>query len=251
MVAEATEPRRGNAAPTARAAVEPGTRPVVAVPVATAAATPRATPALPLEPLDDAAVTERLGEAASLIEGVTGSRAALRAGADVRVPLEAAVLAFLDRHGADREAAARLDYTIGQLPPLVYDLEPNGARIAVADVDGDGANELVAAWHILGAPPVWFDQTAEGFVAREFPTGALVETAPSMSVVHSTADLTGDEIADVVLVTTTPGASTQTETVQVFAWSGEAPRRVFDVPVVLGAGPAGWEVRDRGFSSRD
>lgn len=236
--------RSGTAAPTARAPVQPEPRPVVAVPVATAAATPRATPALALEPLDDEAISERLQDAAGLIEGVAGSPAALRAGTDLRVPLEAAALAFLERYGANREAAVRLDHTIGQLPPLVYDLEPNGARIAVADVDGDGADELIAAWHIIGVPPVWFDEVESGFAAKAFPVGGSVGTAPSMAVVHSTADLTGDEIADVVLVTTTPGASTQTETVQVFAWNGEAPRRVFDVPVVLGAGPAGWEVRD-------
>ena len=243
--AEAAEPERGGTAtPTARARVQPERRPVVAVPVATAAATPRATPALPVEPLDDEAIREQLGEAAGLIEGVAGSPAALRAGADLRVSLEMAALAFLEDYGANREAAVRLDYTIGQLPPLVYDLEPNGARIAVADVDGDGANELIAAWHIIGVPPVWFDEVESGFAAKAFPVGGSVGTAPGMAVVHSTADLTGDGIADVVLVTTTPGASTQTETVQVFAWNGEAPRRVFDVPVVLGAGPAGWEVRD-------
>ena len=71
-----------------------------------------------------------------------------------------------------------------------------------------------------------------------------MEAATGISAVHSTVDLTGDGVADVLLVSTTPGASTQTETVRVFAWSGEAPRRVFDVPVVLGAGPAGWEVRE-------
>lgn len=244
VAAEGPEPRGGTATPTARARIQPDRRPVVAVPVVTAAATPRATPALPVEPLDDEAVGERLREAERLIEGVAGSPAALRAGTDLRVPLEAAVLAFLDRYGANREAAARLDYTIGQLPPLVYDLEPNGARVAVADVDGDGANELIAAWHIVGVPPVWFDEVESGFAAKAFPVGGSVGTSPGMALVHSTADLTGDEIADVVLVTTTPGASTQTETVQVFAWNGEAPRRVFDVPVVLGAGPAGWEVRD-------
>ena len=243
--AEAAEPARSDtAAPTARARVQPDRRPVVAVPVATAAATPRPTPALLLEPLDDEAIGEHLAEAAGQIEGVAGSPAALRAGADVRVPLEAAVLAFLERYGADPEAAARLDYTIGQLPPLVYDLEPNGARIAVADVDGDGANELIAAWHTIGVPPVWFDEVESGFAAKAFPAGGSVATAPGMAVVHSTADLTGDGVEDVVLVTTSPGASTQTETVQVFAWSGEAPRRVFDVPVVLGAGRAGWELRD-------
>ena len=243
VVAQAAEPRRGTATPTTRARVQPDRRPVVAAAVVTAAATPRATPALAMEPLDHEAVTERLGEAASVIESVTGSPAALRAGTDLRVPLEAAVLAFLERYGANREAAARLDYTIGQLPPLVYDLEPIGARIAVADVDGDGANELIAAWHIIGVSPVWFDEVESGFAAKAFPVGGSAETAPGIAVVHSTADLTGDEIADVVLVTTTPGAGTQTETVQVFAWDGEAPRRVFDVPVVLGAGPAGWEVR--------
>lgn len=243
-VAEAAEPGGGTATPRATAPVQPARRPVVAAAVVTAAATPRATPALPVEPLDHGAINEPLGEAAGLIEGVTGSPAALRAGADLRVSLEMAALAFLDRYGADREAAARLDYTLGQLPPLVYDLEPHGARIAVADVDGDGANELIAAWHILGVPPVWFDEVESGFAAKAFPVEGSAAAAPSMAVVHSTADLTGDEIADVVLVTTTPGASTQTETVQVFAWNGEAPRRVFDVPVVLGAGPAGWEVRD-------
>ena len=244
--AESSGPtQRNTAVPTARAPVQAEPRPVVAVPVATAAATPRTTPALALEPLDDEAIGERLGEATSLIEGVTGSPAALRAGVDLRVSLEAAVLEFLERYGANREAVARLDHTIGQLPPLVFDLEPNGARIAVADVDGDGANELIAAWHIIGVPPIWFDEVESGFAAKAFPVDRSVETAPGMAVVHSTADLTGDGVADVVLVTTTLGASTQTETVQVFAWNGKAPRRVFDVPVVLGAGPAGWELRDR------
>ena len=234
----------GTAAPTARAPVQPEPRPVVAVPVATAAATPSATPAVALEPLDDGAVTERLREAASLIESVTGSATALRAGTELRGPLEGAVLAFLDRYGADPKVAARLDYTIGQLPPLVYDLEPAGARIAVADVDGDGSNELIAAWHILGVPPAWFDQTEDGFAAKVFPVGESAGTSPGMAAVHSTADLTEDGIAEVVLVTTTPGASTQTEWVRVYRWNGEAPRRVFDVPVVLGAGPAGWGLRD-------
>ena len=244
-VAESAEAARDvTAVPTARAPVQPDPRPVVALPVATAAVTPRVTPALPVEALDDGAINERLGEAASVIEGVTGSPAALRAGVDLRVSLEAAVLEFLERYGANREAAARLDYTIGQLPPLVYDVEPAGTRIVVADVDGDGANELIAAWHIIGVPPIWFDEVESGFAAKAFPVDRSVETAPGMAVVHSTADLTGDGVADVVLVTTTLGASTQTETVQVFAWNGEAPRRVFDVPVVLGAGPAGWELRD-------
>ena len=245
VAAETAGPERsGTAAPTARAPVQPEPTPVVAVPVVTAAATPRATPAPALEPLDDEAITERLREAANLIERVTGSPAALRAGADLRTPLEAAVLSFRDRYGADPEAAARLDYTIGQLPPLVYDLEPNGARIAVADVDGDGANELIAAWHVLGVPPVWFDEVEGGFAAKAFPVGGSVEAAPGMAVVHSTADLTDDGVADLVLVTTTAGASTQTERVRVYRWTGEAPRRVFDVPVVLGAGPAGWSLRD-------
>ena len=243
VTAETDAPARGaTAAPTAR--VQPSPRPVVAAPVATAAATPGATPAPALEPLDYEAITERLQEAATLIERVTGSAAALRAGADLRTPLEGAVLAFLDRYGADPEAAARLDYTIGQLPPLVYDLEPSGARIAVADVDGDGANELIAAWHIIGMKPVWFDEVEGKFAAKAFPVGESVETAPGMAVVHSTADLTDDGVADLVLVTTTPGASTQTERVRVYRWNGEAPRRIFDVPVVLGAGPAGWSLRD-------
>ena len=243
-VGEAAEPARsGTAAPTARARVQPGPRPAVATTVATATPTPSPTPTPP-EPLDDEAITERLREAAELIESVTGSPAALRAGADLRAPLEGAVLAFLERYGADPEAAVRLDITIGQLPPLVYDLEPDGARIAAADVDGDGANELIAAWHIIGVRPVWFDQAAGGFAAREFPVGGSVQTTPGMAVVHSTVDLTADGIAEVVLVTTTPGASTQTETVRVYAWNGETPRRVFDVPVVLGVGPASWELRE-------
>lgn len=250
VAAEGAGPAQsGTAAPTARAAVRPTPRQAAATPVATATATPRATPMPPPEPLDDGAITERLREAASLIEGVTGSPAALRAGADLRGPLEGAVLAFLEIYGADPDAAARLDSTIGQLPPLVYDLAPVGDRVSVADVDGDGRNELIAAWHILGVPPVWFEQVEAGFAAREFPAGAFADTSPGMSVVHSTADLTGDGVADVVLVTTTPGASTQTETVRVYAWNGEAPRRVFDVPVVMGAGPAGWEVRDGASSA--
>ena len=250
-VAEAAEPaRRDTAAAAVDAPLQPGSAPVAAAPVATATPTPSPTATPPPEPLDDEAITERLQEAASLIESVAGSPAAMEAGADLRAPLEGAVLAFLDRYGADAEAAVRLDFTIGQLPPLVYDLDPTGARIAVADVDGDGTNELIAAWHIFGVPPVWFDQVEDGFAAREFPVDGSEATATGMSMVHSTADLTDDGIADVVLVTTTPGASTQTERVRVYRWNGETARRVFDLPVVLGAGPAGWELRD-GVSSAE
>ena len=242
---ETVEPaRRDTVPPAPREPAQPGSRPATAAPIATATPTPSPTPTPPPEPLEDAAITERLREAADLIESVTGSPAALRAGADLRAPLEGAVLAFLDRYGADPEAAAQLDSAIGQLPPLVYDVDPQGARIAAADVDGDGANELIAAWHILGLRPVWFDEVEGGFAAKAFPVGGSVETAPGMAVVHSMADLTDDGVADAVLVTTTPGASTQTERVRVYRWNGEAPRRVFDVPVVLGAGPAGWSLRD-------
>lgn len=245
IVTEAPRPVSvGTATPSRRAPVEPNRRPAVAAPAATATATPSPTPTSPPEPLDDAAIRERLGEAASLIERVTGSPAALRAGADLRGPLEAAVLAFLDRYGADPEAAMRLDSTIGQLPPLVYDLEPAGARIAAADVDGDGSNELIAAWHIIGVPPVWFDQVEGGFAVKALPTSARATPAASISLVHSTADLTNDGVADAVLVSTIPGASMQTEAVRVYAWNDGTPRRVFDVAVVLGAGPAGWSLRD-------
>ena len=248
-VAEAAEPaRRDTAAAAVDAPLQTGSAPVAVAPVATATPTPRPTPTPPPEPLDDGAITERLQQAASLIESVSGSPAAMEAGANLRAPLEGAVLAFLDRYGADAEAAVRLDFTIGQLPPLVYDLDPTGARIAAADVDGDGTKELIAAWHIFGVPPVWFDQVEDGFAAREFPVDGSEETATGMSMVHSTADLTDDGIADVVLVTTTPGASTQTERVRVYRWNGETARRVFDFPVVLGAGPAGWELQDSASS---
>ena len=86
-------------------------------PSPTPTATPTATPTPPPEPLDDA-VLERLQEAASLIERVTGSPAALQAGPDLRELLQAAALEFLARYGPDPEAAERLDYAIGSLPPL-------------------------------------------------------------------------------------------------------------------------------------
>ena len=241
--------RSGTAAPAARTPVQTRTQPTAAAPVARARPTPSATPTPSPQRLDDEAISARLAEAADLIERVTGSPAAMRAGADLRAPLEGAVLAFLDQYGADPEAAVRLDYTIGQLPPLVYDLDPDSARVSVADVDGDGANELIAAWHILGVPPVWFDQVDEGFAAREFPVGVSAGPWSGMSVVHSTADLTDDGVADVVLISMAPGASTQTETVRVYAWNGDSPRRVFDVPVVLGVGPAGWTIRDGGSAA--
>ena len=236
--------RVATAAPSLRAPVEPERRPATAAPVATATATPSPTATPPPEALDDEAITSHLREATSLIESVTGSPAAMQAGADLRVILEAAVVAFLEHHGVEPDAAARLDFTIGQLPPLVYDVEPDGARIAVADVDGDGANELIAAWHIIGVPPVWFDQVGDGFAAKGFPVSQSAAPSPGMSMVHSTRDLTGDGVADVMLVSTAPGASTQTETVRVYAWKDGTPRRVFAVPVVLGMGPAGWELRD-------
>ncbi len=233
----------GTPAPTARAPVQDGPRPAAAEPVVTATATPSATPTPPLEPLDDEAVNARLREAANLIESVTGSPAALRAGPDLRVLLEAAALAFLERYGPDPAAASRLDVSIGQLPPLVYDLAPQGARIAAADVDGDGQNELIAAWHFIGVPPAWFDQGEAGFMAHAFPVGATAATARNMTLVRSTADLTADGVADVLLVSTTPGATTQTEDVRVYTWDDGTPRRAFDVAVVFGSGPAGWELR--------
>ena len=212
-------------------------------PTAAATPTPSPTPTPPPEPLDDA-VTDRLNEAADLIERVAGSPAALQAGPELRPLLEAAALAFLDRYGPDPEAALRLDHAIGQLPALVYDLEPPGARVAAADMDGDGQNELIAAWHIIGVPPLWFDRGETGFSAYAFPVGPLAATDPGMTFVRSTADLTDDGLADVLLVSTTPGASTQTEQVQVYVWDAETPRRVFDLPVVFGVGPAGWELRE-------
>ena len=235
--------RTGTPAPTAREPVQPVPRPAAAAPVATATATPSPTPTPPPEPLDDV-VRDRLNEAASLIERVTGSPAALRAGPDLRVLLEAAALEFLERYGPDTEAAVQLDYAVGQLQPLVYDLAPQGARIAAADVDGDGQNELIAAWHLIGVPPVWFDQGEAGFIAHAFPVGASAATARSMTFVRSTADLTDDGVADVLLVSTTPGATTQTEDVRVYTWDDGTPRRAFDVAVVFGSGPAGWELRD-------
>ena len=239
----AARARTGTPAPTARAPVQDGPRPAAAEPVVTVTATPSATPTPPLEPLDDQAVNARLREAADLIESVTGSPAALRAGPDLLVLLEATVVEFLERYGPDPAAASRLDVSIGQLPPLVYDLAPQGARIAAADVDGDGQNELIAAWHFIGVPPVWFDQGETGFTAHEFPVGAAAEAAPSITAVHSMADLTDDGVADVLLVRTTPGATTQTEDVRVYTWDDGTPRRAFDVAVVFGSGPAGWELR--------
>lgn len=227
-------------APTPRALPRPSPTPT-ATSTPTPAATPMPTPTP--EPLDDQ-VTTHLQEAADLIERVSGSPAALQAGPDLRAPLEAAGLALLARHGSDPQAAARLDHAIGQLPPLVYDLAPQGARIAAADVDGDGQNELIAAWHIVGMPPIWFDQDATGFSAYAFPVGPFAATPAGMTVIHSTADLTGDGVADVLLVSTIRSESTQTEHLRVYTWDNETPRRVFDVPVVLGGGPAGWELRD-------
>ena len=234
--------------PTARASVQPGPRPAVEALVASATATPSATPSATPTPrphaLDDEAVNARLQDAASLIESVTGSPEALRVGPELQVLLAAAAVAFLERYGPDPEAAARLDVTIGLLPPLVYDLTPPGARIAAADVDGDGENELIAAWHVVGVPPLWFDESETGFTAYAFPVGASAAAAPGMTFVRSTADLTDDGVADALLVSTTPGVSTQTEDVRVYTWDDSTPRRVFDVAVVFGSGPAGWELRD-------
>ena len=52
-----------------------------------------------------------------------------------------------------------------------------------------------------------------------------------MTFVRSTFDLTDDGVADVLLVSTTPGATTQTEDVRVYTWDDGTPRRVFDVAV--------------------
>ena len=258
MEAAQEAPPSPTSAPPPRVSPQPNSMPVTAEPSAPArtatptppprasrqpSATPSATPTPPPAPLDDV-VTARLSEAASLIENVSGSPAALQAGPDLHVLLEGAVLEFLAVYGPDPEAAVRLDSAIGQLPPLVYELEPQGARVVAADVDGDSQNELIAAYHIIGVPPAWFDQGETGFTAHAFPVGAAAESVSSMTAVHSTADLTDDGAADVLLVSTTPGVSTQTEAVRVYTWDDETPRRVFDVAVVFGARPAGWELRD-------
>ncbi len=258
VIQAAEAPSSATSAPPPRVSRQPNSMPVTAEPSAPArtatplpppraprqpSAPPSTTPTPPPAPLDDV-VTARLSEAASLIENVSGSPAALQAGPDLHVLLESAVLEFLAVYGPDPEAAVRLDSAIGQLPPLVYELEPQGARVVAADVDGDSQNELIAAYHIIGVPPAWFDQGETGFTAHAFPVGAAAESVSSMTAVHSTADLTDDGAADVLLVSTTPGVSTQTEAVRVYTWDDETPRRVFDVAVVLGSGPAGWELRD-------
>lgn len=177
------------------------------------------------------------------LKAVAGSSDAVHAGKEIQVQLEAALLAFLNRHGTDLRASALLDQAISELPPHIYDFPINeGQRIALADVDGDGQDEIIAAYNIFGVRPVWFDEGPAGYTARTFPTAGSGIELVGMASVRSTSDLTGDGIADVLIVTTTPGAGTLTEDVRVYSWE-TAAHRVFDVPVISWAGPSHWKLR--------
>ena len=177
------------------------------------------------------------------LKAVAGSSDALHAGKEIQVHLEAAVLAFLNRHGTDLNASALLDQKISELPPHIYDFPINeGQRIALADVDGDGQDEIIAAFNIFGVRPVWFDESPNGYTARTFPTADSGIEIVGMASIRSTADLTSDGIADVLIVTTTPGPGTLTEDVRVYSWE-TAAHRVFDVPVISWAAPSHWRLR--------
>ncbi len=228
-------------------------------PPPTAAPTPTPTPS----PMN-AVARSKFREAARLIRNVAGSSDALRAGPDLAAILEEAVRTVLERRGVDAGSAALLEAAVADLPPHVYDVVPKGARIAAADVDGDAQQELIAAFNILGVPPLWFDGAGGKFTARPFPTAAASGEESSMAAVHSVADWTGDGVADALLVSTTTGAGALTETLRVYVWEAAppapaaaetpalptadepaviGPRRVFDVTVDYWAAPAGWRAR--------
>ena len=190
-------------------------------------------------------VTAWLDQAARLINKVSGSSKALRAGPDVRVLLNTAVLAFLDSYSLTPESVAALNEAISQLPPLVYSFPNSGQSVAAADIDGDGEPELIAGYNLFGVHPAWFDVGSDESEAQAFPARDPEKDFYGMTVVHSISDLTNEGIADVMLVTTTPGISAFTEAVRVFRWD-DGPRRVFDVPVVSWVDPSSWELRTTG-----
>lgn len=191
-------------------------------------------------------ITAWLDQSARLINEVSGTSEALRTGPDVQVLLNTAILAFLDGHSLTTESVAALNEAISQLPPLVYAFPTTGQSVAAADIDGDGELELIAGYNLFGVRPAWFDLGSDELKAQAFPTQDPEKDFYGMTVVHSITDLTNEGIADVMLVTTTPGTSTLTEAVRVFTWNDDGPRRVFDIPVVSWADPARWELRTTG-----
>ncbi len=190
-------------------------------------------------------ITAWLDQSARLINEVSGTSEALRTGPDVQVLLNTAILAFLDGHSLTTESVAVLNEAISQLPPLVYAFPTTGQSVAAADIDGDGELELIAGYNLFGVQPAWFDLGSDELKAQAFPTQDQEKDFYGMTVVHSITDLTNEGIADVTLVTTTPGTSTLTEAVRVFTWN-DGPRRVFDIPVVSWTDPARWELRTNG-----
>jgi len=190
-------------------------------------------------------ITAWLDQSARLINEVSGTSEALKTGPDVQVLVNTAILAFLDSHSLTDESVAALNEAISQLPPLVYAFPTTGQSVAAADVDGDGEPELIAGYNLFGVQPAWFDLGSGELKAQAFPTQNPEKDFYGMTVVHSITDLTNEGIADVMLVTTTPGTSTLTEAVRVFTWN-DGPRRVFDLPVVSWADPARWELRTTG-----
>ena len=188
-------------------------------------------------------ITAWLDQSARLINEVSGTSEALTTGPDIQVLLNTAILAFLDGHSLTAESVAALNEAISQLPPLVYAFPTTGQSVAAADVDGDGEPELIAGYNLFGVQPAWFDLGSDELKAQAFPAQNPEKDFYGMTVVHSITDVTDEGIADVMLVTTTPGTSTLTEAVRVFTWNDDGPRRVFDIPVVSWADPARWELR--------
>ncbi len=239
------------ASPTPTATLTPTVRPTATpteVPVTTtitAATTSPAPTALP-------EATEALLAQAAAVAGAEYDFTELEAPVqELQSLLERAVLAFAGEAGVGtNQLRELLEDRLDQIPSLPGPDFPSEARVVAADVDGDGADELLVGFHGMHLRAVFLDRVAGRWeTMRLQPSRPFLAAEPVMHGFMSVArveDLTGDGVADLVLTTSQFGASAVTTIVDAHAWRAGHPELVFSWPVVLWAGPASWELRTDG-----
>ena len=227
--------------------VEPTVTPIN-IPVTTTIAAAATSPA----PTQLPEATEALLAQAAVVAGADHDFTELEAPVqEVQALLEQAVLAFVTEAGAGTEQLrALLADRLDEIPNLPGPDFPSEARVVAADVDGDGADELLTGFHGMHLRAALFDQVAGRWeTTRLQPSDRFLAADPVMHGFMSVAtvdDLTGDGTADVVLTTMQFGASAVTTIVDAYTWRAGQPELVFSWPVVLWAGPASWELRTVG-----
>lgn len=160
-----------------------------------------------------------------------------------------AVTAYLESLPANEspphgERLARLE---GALP----DWDNRPADIRVADLDGDGREELLLAANLFGLPAQLYfrgGQAGRWQATSLLPSLADPNSRPGIARVE---DLNRDGRLEFILTQTTAGASSTTLRLNVLGWTGKDVGVLFQATINDWLGPAGWELVERGDAPAD